>query len=197
MTPTPHPRQLLSAATLAALLLAGCSASPPAASNNATEVRQPEPAEAPAEPLPTPSVPVADNATADAPTVGGDGSQIVLTPLSHADIESAALAGELACSFSATGSDSPLLLARGDVASTERAQGVVKVLDSVEPVSAPGGFDAMSKGTRFAGKGKTITLRVTGPATDRGESPARPATLTYDRADGAQRSFSGLWVCGP
>ncbi|MET0247027.1 MAG: hypothetical protein ABW182_09800 [Sphingomonas sp.] len=120
-----------------------------------------------------------------------------LAPLSQEDIDSIELAGELTCSFFAKGSDAPLLLAKGDVASASRAQGAVKLATSLEPVSAPGGFDAMSKGTRFDGKGMTITIRVTGPATDAGESPARPATLAYAPAGSAQRSVTGLWVCGP
>jgi len=37
----------------------------------------------------------------------------------------------------------------------------------------------------------------TGPAEGGAESPPRPATLTYQRADGASRVFQGLWTCGP
>lgn len=55
----------------------------------------------------------------------------------------------------------------------------------------------MLRGTLFSGKGKTITIEVTGPATGGGESPPNPATLTYDRADGAKRQFIGQWQCGP
>lgn len=85
----------------------------------------------------------------------------------------------------------------GDVASREPAQGIVKVGSNVERVTAPGGFDAMLKGVTFAGAGKTIRVDVTGSAIGGGESPPFPATLTYDRADGAQRTFAGRWVCGP
>jgi len=125
-------------------------------------------------------------------TVGGDGS-----PLTAADIEGASLAGELACAFSTTPGGAPLLLARGDVASDAPARGVVKVGDYVEPVAAPGGFDGMLRGAKFSGAGKVVLVEPTGPATTGGESPPRPATLTYHRADGARRTFAGQWQCGP
>src|SRR3546814_3662090 len=131
-------------AVLAAALLAGCSG-------------------ASIQPRDTPEVPLPDSAT-----VGGDGSRIVLDPLSVADIESAALPGELACSFSTAGHDT-LLLARGDAATDEPSRGVGKVAGSVEMVAARGGFAAMLRGTRFAGKGKTVTIEVTGAATSGGE----------------------------
>ena len=106
------------------------------------------------------------------------------------------LAGELACSFSG-GDDQLLLVARGNVASDDPAFGVVKVSGYVERVAAPGGFDAMLDGASFAGRGKTVVIAVTGPAEGGGESPPRPAPLTYRRADGASRVFQGLWTCGP
>jgi hypothetical protein len=69
--------------------------------------------------------------------------------------------------------------------------------DYVERVAAPGGFDGMLKGAVFTGAGKTIRIMLTGPAIGGGESPPRPATLTYDRADGASRTIAGRWTCGP
>ncbi len=129
-------------------------------------------------------------------TTGGDGSEITLSPLSAQDIDGAALAGELACAFSIDAA-APLLLANGDVASDEPARGVVKVGDYVEAVAATGGFDAMLRGARFAGAGKTVTIAVTGAPVGGGESPPMVATLTYDRADGARRVFTGHWRCGP
>ncbi|MDQ3286680.1 MAG: hypothetical protein M3Q42_00200 [Pseudomonadota bacterium] len=137
-----------------------------------------------------------DDKALDSVSIGDDGSDIMLTPLSAADIESAALTGELPCGFSMSGQDA-LLVAKGDVASDEPSRGVVKVADYVEMVAAPGGFDSMLRGARFSGKGKTITIEVTGPAIGGGESPPHPATLTYDRADGARRQFIGQWQCGP
>jgi len=134
------------------------------------------------------------NATVNA--VGGDGSAIELLPLSDADIEGAMLEGELACAFSIDGGGT-LLLAKGSVASNEPSRGVVNVAGYVEPVAAPGGFDAMLRGTRFSGAGKVIQVELTGPAIGGAESPPHPATLTYQRADGAERAFSGRWECGP
>ena len=74
---------------------------------------------------------------------------------------------------------------------------MVKVGSYVEAVAAPGGYDAMLEGVTFTGAGKTLRITPTGPATVGGESPPRPATLTYDRADGARRDFDGQWQCGP
>ncbi|HEY4530413.1 MAG TPA: hypothetical protein VIG97_08840, partial [Luteimonas sp.] len=133
-----------------------------------------------------------------ADTRGGDGSAIELAPLSAAEVEAAALEGELGCSFSSgEAGQAPLLIAMGDVASSGPARGVVKVGDEVERVAAPGGFDAMLRGTRFAGAGKTLDITLTGAASGGGESPARPASLAYLRADGAERTWTGWWQCGP
>ena len=130
-------------------------------------------------------------------TIGGDGSPITLAPITAGDIEHVSLAGELGCSFSSTPGGTPLLLAKGDVASDSPSRGVVKVGGHVEPVAAPGGFDGMLRGARFSGAGKVVVIELTGPATEGGESPPSPATLTYDRADGARRTFAGQWQCGP
>lgn len=151
-----------------------------------------------------PPVPAAERADGRPPvpadgnaTVGGDGSDIVLAPLSAQEIEAASLSGELGCSFAGEAGTGPLLLAMGDVASKMPARGVVKVIDYVEAVATPGGFDGMLRGARFSGAGKTVDVEVTGAAAGGGESPAHPATLTYHRADGAQRRWTGLWQCGP
>ena len=106
------------------------------------------------------------------------------------------LPGELGCSFT-TEEGEVLLIAMGNVASSDAAQGVVKVAGYVERVSAPGGFDGMTGSPTFSGKGKTVDIEVTGEPTEGGESPPRPATLTYDRADGAQRDWQGEWRCAP
>jgi hypothetical protein len=186
---------------LAVLAVAGCSqpaevengTDQTAAANAASE--QPQPRSGQNSTASIPSAPVAtENGTGPA-TQGGDGSEIDLNALTSADMSAAKLEGELACSFS--GGDATLLLARGDVGSPERSQGVVKIASSVERISAPGGYDGMIKGVRFAGQGKTITIKVTAKAGGGGESPAYPATLTYDRADGARRTLIGDWTCGP
>lgn len=165
------------AAVAAVLLLAACSdqvASTPAA--------------------PPPSPDAAPPAQTQA-TVGG-GSAIPLSALSAADLEAAPLAGELGCSFS-TDAASPLLVAKGDVASGDASQGLVKVINTVERISAPGGFDGMLKGAEFTAAGMTIRITPTGPAAGGGESPPRPATLTWAPADGESRTVAGRWECGP
>lgn len=133
----------------------------------------------------------------DIPTRGGDGSPIELAALTEADLSGARLDGELGCSFAADAGSQPILIAKGDVASSDPARGIVKGGSTVETVSANGGFDAMAKGTQFFGKGVQLRVALTGPAQGGGESPPRPATLTADRADGAQRVYAGLWQCGP
>jgi hypothetical protein len=129
----------------------------------------------------------------------GDGSPILLSALSRAEIEGADLAGELGCDF-ASGPTSVLLIAKGDVASPSSARGIVKIGEFVEPVVAGevGGFNAMLDGTTFVGQGKTIRIAVAkAAAAEGGESPPHRATLTYQRADGASRKLAGLWTCGP
>lgn len=188
------------AATLATTL-AACSQQKtedqPAAPPAPDEVRTP--AVAPVAPAPV-TVPPNDggsNTGTVAGTVGGDGSQITLSPLLRADFEANRLEGELSCGFNSGGGGDPLLFATGFVASKDAAQGLVKVGTYVERIAAPGGYDAMVKGATFSGQGKVIKIAVTGEATGGGESPAYPATLTYDRADGARRVIAGTWTCGP
>jgi hypothetical protein len=193
-----HERPVAWAALLAACVLTACSdpgASDPAPAPGPAEVRTP--AVSPPTPAPVAAEPSASpESPTESPTVGGDGSAIQLSPLASADLQAEPLQGELACSF-AIGDAAPLLFAQGNVASKEAAQGVVKVGDYVERVAAPGGFDGMLKGAVFTGAGKTIRITLTGPAMGGGESPPRPATLTYDRADGASRTIAGRWTCGP
>ncbi len=141
----------------------------------------------------TPATPAP--APAAAQTVGGDGSEIQLSEVSFADMRANPTEGELACGFAADGVT--LLSAQGYVASKDAAQGLVKVGSYVERVAAPGGFDGMVNGATFTGAGKTIIIAITGQATGGGESPPNPATLTYQRADGASRVFTGTWTCGP
>lgn len=139
-------------------------------------------------PAPTPAV--------AGDTTGGDGSEIQLGVLTEGEVADASLAGELGCSFSEDG-NAPLLVAMGVVGVDAPAQGIVKVGSYVERIYAPGGFNGMLDNPTFSGKGKTIVIKVTGAAIDGGESPPRPALLAYQRADGASRTFNGLWQCGP
>lgn len=132
----------------------------------------------------------------ETPATGGEGSAIQLSALSTADMDAQPLAGELACGFS-TDAATPLLIAKGDVASRSPAQGLVKVAGTVERITAPGGFDALLKGAVFTGQDKTIRITLTGPATGGGESPPSPATLSYERPDGGRLTLAGRWECGP
>ncbi|MBS7455783.1 hypothetical protein [Coralloluteibacterium stylophorae] len=129
-------------------------------------------------------------------TTGGDGSGIRLDPLQADDIRAAALPGELGCSF-ADEDGAVLLIAMGDAASDAAARGAIKPGGEIAPIAAPGGFDALVDGGSFEGQGSNVRIEPTGPATGGGESPPRPATLTYDRADGARRTIAGRWTCGP
>lgn len=192
MIPRRQLRTFVLPATALALALAACSSEPaddkaPAASYDGSVGAESKAAEA-APPVIKP---------ADIPTRGGDGSPIELAALTEADLSGAKLAGELGCSFAADATAQPILIAKGNVASTDPARGIVKVGSTIETVSANGGFDAIAKGTQFFGKGLQLRIALTGPARGGGESPPRPATLTADRADGAQRVFAGLWQCGP
>ena len=187
-----HERSVAWAALLTVCVLTACSERAP----------EPAPAPAPTEVRTPASLTVAPPTSAelgtppDSSTVGGDGSAIQLSALSETDLKAEPLQGELGCNFSAE-PGSTLLVAQGDVGAKAAAQGVVKVGDYVERVVAPGGFNGMLKGAVFTGAGKTIRIALTGPATEGGESPPRPATLTYERADGASRTIAGRWTCGP
>ncbi|WP_202839605.1 hypothetical protein [Luteimonas saliphila] len=180
---------------LTVALLAACSPAPePAQDASRDAAPDTTPAAAVPENVEGAQAPAAPASGSD--TIGGDGSEIRLDALTEQDLTEADLSGELACSFSADDA-APILLARGMVASEEPAQGIVKVAGYVEAIRAPGGFDGILENPTFTGQGKTIVIAVTGPATGGGESPPRPATLTYQRADGASRTFDGRWQCGP
>ncbi|MHC9084281.1 hypothetical protein ACYX7E_04480 [Luteimonas sp. RIT-PG2_3] len=194
----PRLQGAIAMALISGALLAACSPAPAPSQEAAQQATADTPA--PMQGAVTPAEAPAPGATTVTPaageTVGGDGSQIQLDALTGSDVSDAKLSGELACSFS-TGDGSPLLHATGVVSSSEAAQGVVKVSGYVEPIRAPGGFNGISNGATFTGQGKTILIALTGPAVGGGESPPRPATLTYQRADGASRVFDGRWQCGP
>lgn len=177
----------LAACALALTLMAGCSDSSSEAGS------EPAPESSPKAPADTATQ---EPAAPSGETTGGDGSAITLNALTAEDMRQADLPGELGCQFT-TEDGQVLLIAMGNVASSEPARGVVKVAAHVEPVSAPGGFDGLTDSPTFNGKGKTVRIQVTGEPTEGGESPPRPATLTYGRADGAQRAWPGEWRCGP
>lgn len=198
-------RHALAAALLASAALAACSApeDQPLPTEPGTATTDMAPAATPvATPIPDASQAVrVDNPDQPAATRGGDGSELVLSPLTAGDLSGITLAGELACSFSKGAGGQPLLLARGDVADGDgRATFAVKIGDYVEQgmMLADGGYDAMLEGGRFGTKGMVLTVRNVGAeALNSGESPPRVAELVARRADGAERVFDGFWTCGP
>ncbi|TGN67981.1 hypothetical protein E4L95_03005 [Paracoccus liaowanqingii] len=121
--------------------------------------------------------------------------QAWLQPLSANDIENAALAGELFCSFE--GEIGTVLLAAGYVASDQPAEAAIKLSNQMTTLSAEGGFNTIVKGTLFTGPGGSAKIELTGDSTEGGESPAHPATLTVQSAIGADLRADGLWRCGP
>lgn len=193
-----HRRALQATSLVLAFACAACSGGPDTGNDmarNDAAIASTNAAEA------LPNAADATNGASNSATIGGDGSQIRLDPLAPVDVAEATLSGELGCTFSSPGEApgvfAPLLVAKGNVASRDAAIGIVKVAGYVERVAAPGGYDAMAKGATFSGAGKAIRIDLTGQASAGGESPPRPARLTYDRADGAKRSFAGTWQCGP
>jgi len=189
-------------ALAAGLLLTACSQAPEPARGDAAVAAAPSDetasvrAQDAAVAEPAASTPEEGARPGGSETIGGDGSPIQLDPLTAQDLAEAGLAGELACAFT-VGDAPPLLYGIGLVDSDEPAQGVVKVAGYVEPVRTPGGFDAMLHDPVFSGRGKTIRIAITGTGGPGEESPAVPATLLYQRADGASRTIEGHWQCGP
>lgn len=123
----------------------------------------------------------------------------VRQPLAAEDIESAALAGELGCSFAERGADGPLLVAMADVLDEARAEGVLKLGPSTLRLRAvePGGFNAIVRGARFASGDLEARVVVTSDTpTAGGESPPLPARLEIGSPAGTQR-IDGEWTCGP
>lgn len=138
----------------------------------------------------------ADTEVLTRPDTMPDAAPAGLEAMSLAELEAVSLPGELACAFTEGGQT--LLLARGDVASTEPARGVVRLAGRLRTLSAAGGFDAMLHGTRFEGDGLGVEVVPTGPAVGRGESPPVPAELVVHLAAGtASQAVAGHWQCGP
>lgn len=185
----------------APLLLAACSdrAAPPAPENlTATDPAAPV-AENRAEPAPRPSPSVSESPAKPgaSPTVGGDGSQITLAALRPGDAEG--LEGELGCSFAESRGGPSLLVGRADVGKQARAFAVIRNGGVRETLAATatGGFGAMEKGLGFGGKGLAVRITPQARLATGDESVAQHATLRVQRGDGAERSFEGLWTCGP
>lgn len=131
-------------------------------------------------------------------TMGGDGSQIRLGELTPAQVEDANLPGELVCSFAGTDS-AVLLLASADVLPDGPVRGVVNHGGYAELLGngRAGGFNDLADGITLSGKGLTVVLGR-GEAEPTGdESTRHAATLKVQRADGAERTWTGTLACGP
>lgn len=132
-------------------------------------------------------------------TIGGDGSDLVLTGLEESDVDGR-LQGELNCAFTGENGDT-LLIASANVGGDEPIFALVKVGDTIEVMAgrAGGGYDRMVNGTGYGGRGLTVEIaRLSSQSLNAGrEGLAYDATLRADRADGARRTWDGVWSCGP
>ncbi len=128
-----------------------------------------------------------------------------LEELDEADIRSARLEGELACTFRHEDGQAPIFFGRGNVLDDVGAIAAVKYGGSVQrlEMEGRGGYDAMADGARFGGQGLTLTIATTGddPLPEKPqvamESPAYPATLTFTGPGEARQMIEGLFECGP
>lgn len=131
-------------------------------------------------------------------TIGGDGSDISLEPVTGTDIP--AIAGELGCSFT-TMEGQTLLVAKADVGDEATPNAAVNNGGYGEALASTqaGGFGRLEQnGAKFSGRGLTVTLTTDGPAGDSAtEVTTRPAEMLVQRADGAERTYEGDWACGP
>ena len=134
----------------------------------------------------------------EGPTRGGDGSQITLQPLTPGQLQGVDLPGELACSFSAD-TGATLLLARADVTPDGMVRGAVNNNGYVEALGSGRavGFNDLADGISLNGKGLTVVLARGAAQPTGNESTQHVATLTVQRADGAERTYDGLLTCGP
>lgn len=134
----------------------------------------------------------------EGPTRGGDGSEITLQPLRVEQLDGVDLSGELACSF-ADADGATLLLARADVVPDGMVRGVLSNNGHVEALvnGRAGGFNDLLDGITMAGKGLVVQLQRGESQPTGDESTQHGATLTVQRADGAERRYDGTLTCGP
>ncbi|MGH8085101.1 MAG: hypothetical protein ACREPV_07475 [Lysobacter sp.] len=184
-----------------ALVLASCSP-PESAAERATSQDEATggSASAPVQPVtqPWPDGDTPARSTADGLTTGGDGSQIALEELTSAQLGSVDLPGELACSFADAGG-ATLLLARADVLPDGAVRGVVNNNGYVEMLGngRAGGFNDLADGITLSGRGLTVVLGRGESVPMDNEATRHSATLKVQRADGAERTWSGTLTCGP
>lgn len=136
------------------------------------------------------------------PDIGGAPA---LTPLSGADVESADLSGELACSFARTKGGDPLFIGSGDVDDAAGAEGIAKVDGAAREfaMAGTGGFSQLSQGARFtAAPDIVVAIEITAeePIAEEPqiamESPAHRAMLTL-RSGEEEAVIEGVYECGP
>ena len=60
-----------------------------------------------------------------------------------------------------------------------------------------GGFNDLLDGITLTGKGLTLRIARGDEESTGDESARHAATLTVQRADGAERTYAGTWTCGP
>lgn len=132
------------------------------------------------------------------PTLGGDGSQIELFALTAEQLATIDLPGELACSF-ADADRGTLLVARADVLPDGHVRGVLSNNGFTEMLAngRAGGFNDLLDGITLAGKGLAVVLERGASQPTGDESTRHAATLTVQRADGAERTYDGTLTCGP
>lgn len=132
------------------------------------------------------------------PTHGGDGSQIELLAVSAAQLDTLDLPGELACTFEAP-THGTLLVARADVLPDGAVRAVLNNNGYTEMLAngQAGGFNDLLDGVTLTGKGLTVRLARGADQPTGDETTRHAATLTVQRADGAERTYDGTWTCGP
>jgi len=123
---------------------------------------------------------------------------LALQPLSLDDIDEHPLTGDLGCTFADNPAASPLLLARGLVASPgSKASAVAKFADAVVEGRATdaGGYDALVDGGRFDTAALTINVaRLTDE--DGQPDPSGRAALRVRQAGQPDVILQGYWTCG-
>ncbi|KCZ55393.1 hypothetical protein HY29_12720 [Hyphomonas beringensis] len=132
-------------------------------------------------------------------TIGGDGSNIQLLPITadtDLDVE-----GELGCSFQTEPDNALLFVAKANVGDEFRPRGGINNNGYAETLTGveTGGFSALeTEGGKFGGKGMTLTLTPNEKRVNDGtETVSHSADLLVQRADGAERTYQGVWTCGP
>lgn len=171
---------LISACALAFTGLAACS----------------EQAEAPASDVASTAT-EANTAPAPTPPAETGGAEIDLKPLTEADL-AGKLTGELGCSF-IFGEVHAILVAMGNVKPEERSSAIISnggVAEQLQSTTT-GGYDGMVEGVTFGGRGMTVKIAKLEEKPTGTEQVAYTATLTAQRADGAERVYPGVWTCGP